>query len=111
LSDFISGTKTDFPQRALLHFVRKIAPRNFTLAEECAAVTTLLGAVGARPRQLPIRLRHSDDEIAEMIKSFPATIRRSKSKSLMHLRRELGVACEQNRFSKLFHEVGAQYGD
>lgn len=111
LSDLISGTKTDFPQRALLHFVREVAPKTLTLAEEYAAVTTLLGTVGTRPRKLPIRMRHSDDEIAEMIRSLPAAIRRSKSKSLMYLRRELGVACEQNRFSKIFSEVGAQHGD
>ena len=58
------------------------------------------------PRAKPHRKRSTDAELRDIIRRAIPRIGHSKSKLLAHLRRDLGIACEQERFSRLFSELG-----
>jgi hypothetical protein len=100
LDAILPGTRADFSQRALLHFVRSIAVgHDVDRIADFAAVEAALA--GAAPPKRTSRPRRSDDEILERI------LVRLRSESgiariLRALRDEEGVACEQARFSRLY---------
>jgi hypothetical protein len=100
LDAIFPGTRVDFSQRALVHFVRSIATeQNIDRAADFAAVESALA--GVTPPERPSRPRCSDDEILGRI------LIRLQSQSgiariLRALRDEEGVACEQARFSRLY---------
>ena len=106
LSEIISGTKVDFPQRALLDYATQISPQKLSRADDQEAVLRRLAAVGKLPRAKPHRKRSTDAELRDIIRRAIPRIGHSKSKLLAHLRRDLGIACEQERFSRLFSELG-----
>ncbi len=107
LSEINSGTKVDFPQRALLDYATHIGSQKLSRVDDQKAVQKRLRTVGEQPRTKPHRTRSSDAELKDIICKAIPEIGRSKSKLLAHLRRDLGVACEQDRFSRLFAELGA----
>jgi hypothetical protein len=95
------GTRADFSQRALLHFVRSVAVKGSAPDRDAdhAAVETALSGVAA-PSRLR-RPRRTDTEILQLIAG------RLQSQSgiariLRALRDDEGVACEQARFSRLY---------
>lgn len=101
LDAIIPGTRADFSQRALDHFVRKVACRVGYQDSEAdrAVVRRTLAKVTAPERAR--RPRQTDDEILRLIR------KRLKSQSgiarvLRALRDQDGVACEQSRFSRLY---------
>ena len=101
LNAVFPGTCADFPQRALLHFVRSVAIRHDAQDRDAdhAAVAAALRGVAA-PDRLH-RPRRTDEEILQLI----AMRLRSLSgiaQILRALRDEDGVACEQSRFSRLY---------
>lgn len=98
------GTRADFSQRALDHFVREVACKVGYQDSEAdrAAVRRALAKVTAPERAR--RPRQTDDEILRLIR------KRLKSQSgvarvLRALRDQDGVACEQARFSRLYRAV------
>lgn len=94
------GTRLDFPQRALLHFVRhglRCGP-SAEVGEHAAWVRAALSRLLQPPR--PARVRLTDEEIIGWIRG-PARFGLPVGEQLRLLRRE-GVACEQARFSRLF---------
>ncbi len=101
LDAILPGTRADFSQRALLHFVRSVASKCDAQDRDgdYAAVEGALRGVAAPDR--PRRPRRTDAEILQLI------LARLQSQSgiariLRALRDEEGVACEQARFSRLY---------
>jgi hypothetical protein len=100
LNSIFPGTRSDFSQRAMFHFVRSIAFKSGPDREaDFAAVTAALGRLSFPNR--PRRPRRTDDEILRLIS------RRLRSESgaarmLAALRNDEGIACEQSRFGRLY---------
>jgi hypothetical protein len=101
LDAILPGTRADFSQRALLHFVRSVALKGNAQdrdADHAAVQAALRGvAVPDRPR----RPRRTDTEILQLIL---AQLRSQSgiARILRALRDDEGVACEQARFSRLY---------
>ena len=98
------GTRADFSQRALDHFVREIACRTGyqDIEADNEAVRRALAKVTAPERAR--RPRQTDDEILHLIRKrlkFQSGIARV----LRAIRDQDGVACEQSRFSRLYRAV------
>lgn len=94
-----AGTQSDFAQRALRHFAITIGDKG-TLDHDRAAVQD--GLHGLQARQVPVRARHSDDELRTLITNEWDVVSGRSGAMLRHLRDDLGVACEQSRFKRLF---------
>jgi hypothetical protein len=105
LDTLFPGTKSDFAQRAMLHFVQYIADQPADCVIDCNAVTAALNGVEAPAR--PSRAQRTDDEILTLIaeRLGPGA---SASRLLRTLRDRDGIACEQNRFAKLFRAAVAR---
>lgn len=100
-----AGTRSDFPQRALKHFVSAIAAHLLPISEASLAVRVALGDV--QHKALPKRKRLADGEIREIIRQAWDDSGGNSTKLLRHLRDKEMVACEQGRFSKLRRQVEA----
>ena len=105
LDALFPGTRSDFAQRAMLHFVQHIAELPIDRAGEAAAVTSLLSRV--EPPARPKRAQRTDDEILALIADRLAP-NASASRLLRNLRDDDGIACEQGRFAKLFRAAIAR---
>jgi hypothetical protein len=101
LDTILPGTRADFSQRALFHFVKFVAPKNVAQdrEEDFAAVSASLkrAVVPDRIR----RPRRTDEEILGLI-SARLQSEFGIARILRALREEEGVACEQSRFSRLY---------
>lgn len=95
------GTRLDFSQRALVHFVTAILPvTGGSLSDHRSAVMRSL-----RGRRRPVErktLRATDAQIVELITHSVSTVGFSKARVLRHIRRTMRVSCEQARFSRLY---------
>lgn len=104
LDAIIPGTRADFSQRALDHFVRNvvfIAGYQDSDADSEAVRRSLAKAIAPQRSRRP---RRTDEEILGLIRE------RLKSQAgiarvLRALRDQDGVACEQSRFSRLYRSV------
>lgn len=99
------GTRGDFAQRTLAHFVETVfeaSPRG-SLHEHAAAVKKKLSRL--RPPKPIFRTKASDDEILTLISRHWGKVGGQSSRMLRHLRDNLQIACEQSRFRKLFLRV------
>ncbi len=101
LETILPGTRADFPQRAIAHFVKEVlrAHPDADAAEHRHWVEmTLAGRSAPQRRQ---RLRLSDNEIVRLIeRHLPETS--AIGRLLRIIRDEEGVACEQTRFTRLY---------
>lgn len=102
LGDGYAGTQADFAQRAMRHYAGTIGVAG-TLVEDRAAVRRSLE--GLTVRQVPTRLRHTDEEIRSLVRAHWVIMNGRSGAMLRHLRDTLGVACEQGRFKGLFADV------
>lgn len=100
-----AGTRSDFPQRALKHFVSALAAHLLPIGEASLAVSAALGDV--QHKATPKRKRLNDVEIRELIRQAWDNFGGNSTKILRHLRDKELVACEQGRFSKLRRQVEA----
>lgn len=100
LNAIFPGTRTDFAQRAMLHFARSVAVRRSKGREDdFAAVRSALKSLKLpRPVQRP---RMTDEEILTVIKRR-LRMQSGAARMLAALRHEEGVACEQSRFGRLY---------
>jgi hypothetical protein len=100
LDAIFPGTRADFSQRALHHFVGLAADDGEQGRDaDYAAVANALDKVTAPAR--PRRPRRTDADILEMIRArLPSQM--GVARILRALRDEEGVACEQSRFSRLY---------
>ncbi len=101
-----AGTRGDFAQRALRHFAERIAIQCGSTRDHAQAVTELLAPLA--PVTWPSNQRRSDEELLALISLEWDAAGGKSAAMLRRLRGELGVACEQGRFKKLFHIAAAQ---
>jgi hypothetical protein len=106
----IRGTRSDFAQRAMRHFVEFIlaedpkgsAQRHATHVEAALRMWTV--------PPFYCRTRVSDEEIVALIREHWTAAQGQSTRMLRVLRDDLGVACEQGRLSQLFRHVRSQMG-
>jgi hypothetical protein len=99
----MTGTRSDFAQRALMHYARTIGTRG-TLRHDRERILSLLEHI-APPAPWPRRRSLDDAAIRALIKSMLRDVGSRRTTLLRHLRDAKGVACEQGRFARLFAEV------
>jgi len=100
-----AGTKGDFAQRALRHFAESFGSGSGNLSVDAARVREALAPYTAP--STPIRGRLSDDELVKTIIAEWDAVGGRSGEMLQHLRKGLGIACEQGRFKGLFKEASA----
>lgn len=101
-----AGTRSDFPQRALKHFVAELNGHLLPIQEASRTVAATLGGFECKP--VPERRRLDDREIRELIRQAWGAVGGNSAKLLRHLRDTELVACEQGRFSRLRRQVEAK---
>jgi hypothetical protein len=96
------GTTTDFASRALRHFVDHILQDDpsSNLAAQARAVRSALRGLRRSPAR--VRLRRSDAELVDLIRKHWKAAEGKSGRMLRVLRDDLGIACEQSRFARLF---------
>ncbi len=104
------GTRADFAQRALGHFVNTIlsADSRSDLDGHAEAVEQMLARL--RPQRVPVRTKLSDPDITKLIHSHWRDVRGQSGRMLRFLRDDLGIACEQGRLRDLFRAAKASRG-
>lgn len=107
LDAVLPGTRADFSQRALLHFVRTVVERHGEPDRSADFEAVEAALDGVVPPDRLHRPRRTDEEILQLI------LARLRSQSgiarvLRALRDEEGVACEQSRFSRLYRAAIVQ---
>lgn len=103
-----AGTRTDFPQRSLRHFVEVLKAQGLPANPAARRVSEAIADM--RKPELPPRARKSDEEIRILIKDNWATYDGSSSRLLRYLRDDVLVACEQSRFRDLWRDVRDELG-
>lgn len=101
-----NGTRSDFPQRALRHFVERVGGPNLCLTKAVKAVEDAMiqATIPSRPK----RTKATDEEICELIRSVWIEKRGSSNLLLRYLRDEAHVACEQSRFRDLWRHLAME---
>jgi len=97
------GTRADFPQRALRHFVERLRGHELSAADGRSAVVASLS--GQLRRELPQRVRMSDDDIRALIRARWEDCGGSSTRLLRYLRDDALVSCEQGRFRALWQSL------
>lgn len=98
-----NGTRTDFPHRALKHFVALL--KGHRLSMDAAQEAVQLAMNNSTKRLIPKRQKATDEQIIEIVRENWFDCGGSVSKLLRFLRDEANVACEQSRFSNLWHKI------
>jgi len=100
------GTRAEFPQRALRHFVEVLGAHNLALPHAHIVTTTALG--GLKKRTMPPRRRVTDAQIATMLREQWTSYSGNSARLHRYLRDNALVACEQSRFQMLWRMVQAE---
>ena len=105
LQSIFPGTRADFAQRALHHFAKHVLPvhPHGDAQEHRDAVLAALSA-GRTPTRHQ-RPRLSDEALIDVIAVRLARGPRGIQRTLRALRDEEGIACEQARFTRLYHSA------
>ncbi len=98
-----NGTRSDFPQRALKHFVAHLQGHELSLGAAKEMVQVAMAA-SVKPT-IPLRVKAPDELIIELIRAHWDHHEGSASKLLRFLRDDAKVACEQSRFSGIWRKV------
>ncbi|MPW20155.1 hypothetical protein GCT13_25515 [Paraburkholderia sp. CNPSo 3157] len=98
-----AGTRTDFPQRALRHFVEVLSGHRLPLDDARAAVSAAMLAL--KKPVIPVRERKTDSEILALLRKNWRRFDGTSSRLLRYLRDEALVACEQSRFRALWSHL------
>ncbi len=98
-----NGTRADFPQRALRHFIEVIGGHRCPLHEAHAAVDAAMSVLSRR--ELPAREKQTDEQIASLLHENWSSHHGSATRLLRYLRDEALVACEQSRFQQICRKV------
>lgn len=104
-----SGTRSDFAQRALLHFVKELNGHQLDTEQAHECVRRAMSAQVVR--RLPPRQRRSDDEIRSMLRAQWRAHDGASGRLLRYLRDDALVQCEQSRFKSLWHSVRTEMKD
>jgi hypothetical protein len=98
-----AGTRVDFPQRTLRHFVEELNLQTKPIESAIEEVRNLIGKL--KKPVLPPRKKVSDEEVIRLIKRHWKSQLGNSHKLLRHLRDIDLVSCEQSRFKRLWHQV------
>lgn len=109
LNAILPGTRTDFAQRAMLHFAESVAVKPSKGREDDFAVVRSALKSLKLPRVVQ-RPRLTDEEILAVIKRR-LRIQSGAARMLAALRHEEGVACEQSRFGRLYRIAAGNRGE
>ena len=104
LEGIFPGTRTDFPQRALRHFVTTFPPDLPSHQAKRGVTNTMSAAI--RPT-IPLRIRRTDAQIIALLCSEWDRFNGSSTRLLRFLRDEALVACEQSRFRDLWRKAAS----
>lgn len=96
-----AGTRTDFPQRGLRHFVEVLAGHQ--LPADAAARSVANAMSKLHKPAAPVRERRTDEEILTLLRSNWDRFDGSSGRLLRFLRDEVLVSCEQSRFRDLWN--------
>jgi hypothetical protein len=97
------GTRNDFPQRALRHFVKEIDFKSSPINVIQSNIRSFIES-NSRPL-LPARARMSDQEIKKIIYKKWEEYGGRRENLLRYLRDKALISCEQKRFGHLWNEV------
>jgi hypothetical protein len=100
-----AGTRSDFAQRALAHFVLDLTATRLDLESSTRAVEHALASL-PYPKVLS-RERCTDTELINLLKEHWDEYNGQSSRLLRFLRDEALVACEQSRLRKLCSQIRA----
>jgi hypothetical protein len=95
-----AGTRTDFPQRALRHFIETQAGHQLSLDDARKAVSAAM--LTLKKPVIPVRERKTDSEILTLLHKNWHRFDGASARLLRYLRDEALVACEQSRFRNLW---------
>uniref|UniRef100_E1T3X4 DUF6884 domain-containing protein n=1 Tax=Burkholderia sp. (strain CCGE1003) TaxID=640512 RepID=E1T3X4_BURSG len=98
-----AGTRTDFPQRALRHFVEVLSGQQLAIDDAKAAVTAAMCAF--KKPIIPVRERKTDSEILMLLRKNWHRFDGASTRLLRYLRDDALVACEQSRFRNLWNRL------
>lgn len=98
-----AGTRSDFPQRAMKHFVEELDA--VKIDTDCAHSVVENALAAYRPRKILNRKRLDDMEIKQLIITKWDSCQGRSARLLRAIRDEEMVACEQGRFAHLWREV------
>lgn len=105
-SSQLPGTRNDFPQRALRHFIDVLDLSTASRDEAKANVSLAMNQLSIATKI--IRRRLSDHDISSLLKSSWAKHNGSSTQLLRYLRDVALVSCEQSRFRKIWLDVKKQ---
>ncbi|WP_421993633.1 hypothetical protein [Roseococcus sp.] len=105
LDTIFPGTRSDFAQRALVHFSRNIAPQDGDISLDAEWVRRAMAKSKSPLR--PVRSTATDEALLAVIRSRLHP-RASASQLLRRLRDDDQIACEQGRFAKLFRQAQSE---
>lgn len=100
------GTRAEFPQRALRHFVEALSGHHLALKDAHAAVSASLA--GLKKRVTPTRKRVSDAQIASMLREQWELYSGSSTRLHRYLRDKAHIACEQSRFRAIWRQLQSE---
>jgi len=101
-----AGTRSDFAQRALSHFVLGLGAHELPIESAKQAVTRAMERLGHV--KLPTRRRAADEEILSHIADHWDRTNGHGNRLLRVLRDDLLISCEQGRFQGLWRKYKAQ---
>jgi hypothetical protein len=104
-----SGTRSDFPQRALRHFVTVLG--GHVLPLDTARQKVQDAMIALRKPILPERQRKTDDEIIQLLQQNWTRLNGSATALLRYLRDDALVSCEQSRFRTLRQHLLAEFNE
>lgn len=103
----LAGTRVDFPQRALSHYVQSVAPRSVhDLNREREIIGSLITTV--RPPSIRHQKRVDDATLKAFIPNIEDRAGPNISDMLNYLRKKTRLSCEQGRFRRLVQEVRSE---
>lgn len=102
----LPGTRNDFPQRAMRHFVEVLELSSAPAEVARKAVSEAMNDLS--PAKMTVRRRASDSEIAYMLECVWADYKGSSTRLLRYLRDVAQVSCEQSRFRKIWRDIKCQ---
>lgn len=101
-----AGTRSDFPQRAMRHFVEELDGQLLDVESANDAVERAMAQL--KQPVIPRRVRKTDEEVIELIRSEWVAHKGSSTRLHRYLRDTALVACEQSRFRGLWRQVKAE---
>lgn len=104
-----AGTRSDFPQRALRHFVAVLGGHALPLDTARQSVQEAMSAL--HKPVLPQRERKTDDEIIVLLRQNWSRLNGSSTALLRYLRDDALVSCEQSRFRSLHRHLLAELNE